>query len=107
MSIDLIIYNAKDLAAAKKTLAVYLGAEPYADSPYYVGFRVGGLEVGVAQGDAPATTFSKVTDLKRAIAALVETGCTVVEEPHPVGGTRSIAVVKDAAGNRLGLMHDA
>lgn len=38
---DLIIYNATDLAAAKKTLIAYLGVEPYADSPYYVGFRRG------------------------------------------------------------------
>lgn len=104
---DLIVYNATDLTAAKKTLIAYLGVEPYADSPYYVGFRTGGMEIGVAQGDAPATAFRKVPDLGAAIARLVEAGATVVEEPHPVGGTRSIAVVKDGSGNRLGLMHDA
>ncbi|HEY0252301.1 MAG TPA: VOC family protein, partial [Kofleriaceae bacterium] len=63
--------------------------------------------IGIAQGNKPATAFKKVPDLAKALSALVAAGCTIAEEPHPVGGTRSIAVAKDPAGNLLGLMHDA
>ena len=36
-----IIVPVKDLAAAKGIYTALLGVEPYADAPYYVGFRVG------------------------------------------------------------------
>ena len=35
-----IIYPVTDLAKAKKLYAKLLGAEPYADETYYVGFNV-------------------------------------------------------------------
>jgi catechol 2,3-dioxygenase-like lactoylglutathione lyase family enzyme len=45
--IKTIIVPVKDLAAAKALYAALLGVEPYADAPYYVGFRVGEQEIGL------------------------------------------------------------
>ena len=42
-----IIYPVKDIARAKELFHSLLGVEPYADQPYYVGFRVGDQEIGL------------------------------------------------------------
>src|SRR5581483_9351018 len=42
-----IIYPVGDLAAAKARFSELLGAEPTSDSPYYVGFSVGGQDIGL------------------------------------------------------------
>lgn len=42
-----IIYPVRDIAQAKELYSKLLGVEPYADEVYYVGFRVGGQEVGL------------------------------------------------------------
>ena len=45
--IGLLVYPVKDLARAKALYAALLETEPYADAPYYVGFRVGDQEIGL------------------------------------------------------------
>jgi hypothetical protein len=45
--IKLIVYSVKDLTAAKKVFGAFLGAEPCVDGAYYVGYRVGELEIGL------------------------------------------------------------
>ena len=42
-----VIYPAPDLAAAKAWFAALLDQEPYFDQPFYVGFNVGGYELGL------------------------------------------------------------
>ena len=50
-------YVAPDLAAAKRWYAEVLGIQPYYDKPYYVGFSVGGFELGIVPDSSagPAT----------------------------------------------------
>ena len=45
--ITLLVYPVKDLARAKTLYSKLLGVEPYADAPYYVGFRIGDQEIGL------------------------------------------------------------
>jgi hypothetical protein len=45
--IKTIIIPVRDLAAAKALYGTALDVEPYADEPYYVGFRVGDQEIGL------------------------------------------------------------
>ena len=47
LGVRTIIYPVKDLAQAKMRFRTLLGVEPYADQPYYVGFRVGDQEFGL------------------------------------------------------------
>ena len=42
-----VIYHAQDLARARVWYARAFGIEPYFDEPYYVGFNVGGCELGL------------------------------------------------------------
>lgn len=41
-----VVYPVKDLAKAKVLFRELLGVEPYADAPYYVGFKVGNQDIG-------------------------------------------------------------
>ena len=43
------IYRVPDVAAAKAWYANVFGVEPYFDEPFYVGFEVGGYELGLLQ----------------------------------------------------------
>ncbi len=48
-----IIYPVKDLARAKALFGALLGVEPYADEPYYVGFKDAGRTSGSTPTDTP------------------------------------------------------
>jgi predicted enzyme related to lactoylglutathione lyase len=104
-AIKLVVFPTKDLAASKKFLNAFLGAEPYADGDYYVGYRVGEAEVGLdpnAQHDGPIA-YVDTDDIKASLKELEAAGATVVQEPKEVGGGLQIAQVQDPAGNTLGL----
>lgn len=102
-----IVYSVRDLAAAKVIHTSLLGTEPHTDSPYYVGFNVGGIEFGLTPNDgttAAMVAYVNVVDLDAAVAALVAAGATTAAEPKDVGGGTRIATVKDADGITLGLI---
>lgn len=105
MSISLVLYPVTDIARAKAQFTVYLGVEPYVDSPYYVGFKVGDQEVGLAAGKE-VLAYLKVPDIKQRVAELVAAGATIEQEVKSVGPGRQIATVKDSEGNTLALMQD-
>ena len=46
-AIKTIIFPVRDVAAAKGLFTELVGAEPYADMPYYVGYRIGDQEIGL------------------------------------------------------------
>lgn len=105
---DVVIYPVSDLAKAKGIFAALLGTEPYVDSPYYVGFRADGSEVGLdptghGRGMTGPVGFVDVDDITAALEALVEAGAEVVQEPQDVGGGMQIARLKDPDGNGFGL----
>ena len=106
-----IIYPAKDLAKAKVLFRNFLGVEPYADQPYYVGFKVGDQDVGLvpnssAQGQAGMTAFYYVDNIQQSLQSLLEGGAKVQQDIKDVGGGRRIASAMDQDGNIIGLMQD-
>jgi catechol 2,3-dioxygenase-like lactoylglutathione lyase family enzyme len=50
------LYPAPDLAAAKKWYSELLGVPPYFDEPFYVGFEVGGFELGLLPDATPGAS---------------------------------------------------
>src|SRR3954449_6898677 len=46
-------YHVSDLAAAKTWYASVVGHAPYFDEPFYVGFEVGGFELGLIPDGTP------------------------------------------------------
>ena len=106
--ISLIVYPVKDIDQAKKLYGTFLGAAPYADSPYYVGYKVGDQEVGLdpnASTPGPIT-YHEVGDIKASLQALLDAGAELQQEVKDVGYGRLIATVKDAGGSILGLMQN-
>ncbi|MEU3338201.1 VOC family protein [Streptomyces sp. NPDC002144] len=106
-----IIYPVKDINRAKAVFSALLEVEPYADEPYYVGFKDAGQDVGLdpnghAQGLTGPVPYWHVTDIRGRLAALVEAGAEIVQDVRDVGNGRLIASLKDADGNLVGLLED-
>jgi predicted enzyme related to lactoylglutathione lyase len=110
--VKLIVYSVKDLSAAKEVFGAFLGTEPYVDEAYYVGYRVGELEIGLdpnaqAQGFTAPIAYVDTADIQSSLKALVEAGAEVVQDVMDVGGGLLVARLKDADGNFLGLRQSA
>lgn len=101
--VKLIVYPVSDIEAAKTFYGKYLGVEPYVDEPYYVGYKLGNLEVGLDPNGQEVISYVDTTDITSYLQDLVDAGATVDQEPKDVGGGLLIAKVKDANGNVVGL----
>ncbi|MFF9202706.1 VOC family protein [Streptomyces sp. NPDC014986] len=104
-----IVYPVRDLGSAKELFRTLLGVDPYADEPYYVGFRAGGHEIGLdphghAKGMTGPVPYWNVTDIRRTLAELVAAGAKPVQDVRDVGDGMLIASVQDADGNLVGLV---
>ena len=107
-----IIYPVRDLAAARRLYGALLGVQPYADEPYYVGFNVGGQEVGLdphghSQGIIGPVGYWHVDDIRQTLQTLLDAGAVALGEVRDVGGGKLIATVMDADGNVIGLVQPA
>lgn len=104
------LYPTPDLAAGKAWYAKAFGVEPYFDQPFYVGFSVGGFELGLVPdatpGDAGAQPLWGVTDIAAEVARLVDLGATLLDPVTDVGEGIQVAAVRDPFGNRLGLIEN-
>src|SRR5262249_42822485 len=77
------IYHVNDLDKAKAWYSEILGIQPYFDKPFYVGFNVGGYELGLHPDNAkphmrPAgvVAYWGVKDANASLARLIEKGAT-------------------------------
>jgi predicted enzyme related to lactoylglutathione lyase len=109
--VQTIIYPVKDIARAKALFSALLEVEPYADEPYYVGFKAAGQDIGLdpnghAKGMTGPVPYWHVSDIRGRLAALVEAGADVLQDAQDVGNGRLIAFLKDADGNLVGLLQD-
>jgi predicted enzyme related to lactoylglutathione lyase len=106
--IKVVLHPVTDLAAAKPVYTALLGAEPTADSDYYVGYDTGGQHIGLVPGGSASTpvAYWAVTDIKAKLAEVTAAGATVTQEPQNVGGSRVVATFTDLDGNVLGLVQD-
>jgi predicted enzyme related to lactoylglutathione lyase len=103
-NIRLIVYPVKNIEKAKAFYGKFLEAEPYVASPYYVGYKVGNLEVGLdPNSKAGPIAYTDVKDIKSSLQAMVKVGAEVVQDVKEVGGGLVIAQVKDVDGNVVGL----
>ena len=104
-----LIYPAPDLAAAKEWWTAVLGVEPYFDEPFYVGFDIGGYELGLDPGADPEegpVTYWGVADLDQAAAEMVERGAVVQAPVSEVGESIRMATFRGPAGAVLGLIEN-
>jgi len=106
-NVKLLVYPVKDVEKAKAFFGKFLGLEPYVADAYYVGFRVGDLEVGLdPNGTVGPIAYVDVEDIRSSIEAMTKAGGAVVKDVMEVGGGLLIAQVKDADGNVVGFRQE-
>jgi predicted enzyme related to lactoylglutathione lyase len=105
-----VIYPAPNLKEAKAWYTEVLGEKPYFDEPFYVGFDVGGYELGLQPDRNPGTQGSivywGVQNIQESWDKLIEMGATQDEEIMHVGGNVYVATVIDPFGNLLGIIQN-
>jgi predicted enzyme related to lactoylglutathione lyase len=106
------IYHVDELQKAKAWYSEVLGVEPYFDEPFYVGFNVGGYELGldpdvsgVTKGDN-VVAYWGVQDAGAAYERVLGLGAQKHSEPREVGGGIIVATVKDPSGNVFGIIEN-
>jgi predicted enzyme related to lactoylglutathione lyase len=107
--IKTVVYPVQDISRAKALFRELFGKEPYADDPYYVGFKVGKMDIGLDPNGHKegVTAYYEVDDIEASLKSLREAGAQQVQEIKDVGGGRLIASVKDTDGNIIGLLQDS
>ena len=105
------IYRVSDIQKATAWYAEFLGFQPYFDEPFYVGFNVGGFELGLQPEEGAVKTKSEgvntywgVEDIEATYAKLISMGATEHEKPSDVGGGIKVAMAKDPWDNLFGII---
>jgi predicted enzyme related to lactoylglutathione lyase len=103
-------YPVADLDQAKAWFAEVFGTSPYFDQPFYVGFAIGGFELGLVPGGTPGTAGSVVywgvDDIEAEVARIVQLGASEHEAIQDVGEGIKVAELKDPFGNVIGLIQN-
>ena len=106
------VYKVDDLEIAKEWYSKVLGIEPYFDEPFYVGYSVGGFELGldpdmsgVSLGNGHVAYWG-VEDALAAAQRLADLGVEPQEPVTEVGGGIKVATFKDPFGNIFGLIEN-
>lgn len=108
-----VVYKVADLDEAKKWYSTAFGIDPYFDEPFYVGFNIGGYELGLLPEQTPdakkgegSIAYWGVDDIKESYQRLISNGASPFEEPQNVGGPIEVAAVKDPWENIIGIIYN-
>lgn len=108
-----VVYKVDNLLQAKDWYSKAFGIQPYFDEPFYVGFNIGGYELGLLpedQGDAPKAegviAYWGVNDINEVYTSMLNLGAKEHEKPNNVGGELMVASVYDPWGNIIGLIYN-
>jgi len=105
-----VAYAAPDLTAAKEWYTQVVGHGPYFDQPFYVGFTVGGFELGLVPDGTPgaggSTAYWGVADIDVAAAKLSALGAKPRGPIQDVGEGIRVAEFTDPFGNVFGVIYN-
>jgi predicted enzyme related to lactoylglutathione lyase len=105
-----VSYVTPNLAAGKAWYTQMVGHGPYFDEPYYVGFQVGGFELGLVPDGTPgpggAVAHWGTKDAATDVARLLALGATIVDEVKDVGDGIIVATLADPFGNLIGIIQN-
>jgi len=102
-----VIYPTADLAASKAWWTTLLGYAPYFDQPFYVGYEVGGYELGLlpdAVAADGALAYWGVPDVEEAVTAALAEGATAHTPIAEVGEGIVTATLRTPQGNIVGFI---
>jgi predicted enzyme related to lactoylglutathione lyase len=107
------IFKVADLSKAKAFYTKLLGTEPYFDEPFYVGYNVGGFELGLdpdtsdhGPGAGGSVTYWGVASMAETMARLRKDGLKIRSDARDVGGGILVASIEDPFGNEIGLIEN-
>ncbi|MEO9482301.1 MAG: VOC family protein [Ekhidna sp.] len=107
-----VIYMVPNVEKAKKWYAEAFEIEPYFDEPFYVGFEVGGYELGLhpekpdqKRGDS-VEAYWGVEDIDARYANFLKLGAKEHTEIKEVGGGIKVATCLDPWNNVIGLIYN-
>ncbi len=105
-----VIFPAEELQKNKDWYVEALGIEPYFDEPFYVGFNVGGFELGLdpnaPKGSGGTQVYWGVEDIEAAVMHLTGIGAKLENDIQEVGEGIKVATVLDPFGNQFGVIEN-
>jgi len=105
-----VIYPVTDLEKGKAWYSEVLGGKPYFDEPFYVGYSVGGFELGLIPdgepGDEGSIAYWGVADAVAAMRRLEDMKARVHEPLKDVGDGIKVGAVLDPFGNVVGIIEN-
>lgn len=107
------IYKVGNITEAKKWYALAFKKAPYFDEPYYVGYNIGGFELGLQPAEESdqekiptVISYWGVEDIEEAYQHLLSCGASSDNPPMNVGGPLMVATVKDPWNNIVGIIYN-
>ena len=107
-----VAYKVEDITKAIEWDTKVFAREPYFDEPFYVGFNIGGYELGLQPAEENNTTGNSVIaywgveDLEKTMANMLSMGAAKCDEALDVGGGVVVTSVRDPWGNIIGLIYN-
>jgi predicted enzyme related to lactoylglutathione lyase len=108
------IYHVSNIELAKQWYTKVLEVAPYFDQPFYVGYNVGGYELGLQPDEGTSVearadgtvAYWGVADAGAAFNRLIELGAISHEAVQDVGEGIKVGTVKDPFGNIFGVIQN-
>jgi len=108
-----VIYGVSDIEEGKSWYTKATGSPPYFDQPFYVGFNVGGFELGldpnatpVQSENAGVVAYLGVDNIEDERQRLLSIGAKEHGEIQSVGEDIKVATVIDPFGNLIGIIYN-
>jgi predicted enzyme related to lactoylglutathione lyase len=105
-----VIYPAPDLPKAKAWYESVFQRKPYFDEPFYVGYEIGGFELGLLPDAEPGKDGAKalwgVDDIHGEVQRLSAAGVAIAGEVQEVGEGIKVVDLVDPFGNLVGLIEN-
>ena len=107
-----LMIHVEDMEKAKQWYTDVLGKKPYFDEPFYIGFNVGGYELGLHPASPGMTKggssyiYWGTKDARAELARLLKLGAKLHQDIQDVGGGILVATVTDPWGNIFGVIQN-
>ncbi|MEQ8628221.1 VOC family protein [Ekhidna sp.] len=106
------IYMVPDIEKAKSWYTKAFDTDPYFDEPFYVGYNIGGYELGLQpekEGQKRADNIESywgVKDIRKEHKRFIKLGATKHTEVKEVGGGIEVTTLLDPWKNVIGLIYN-
>jgi len=113
LGIRTIIYQVPDLSNAREWYSKAFQSLPYFNEPFYVGFSIGGYELGLQPVEGSPMEKSEnvlaywgVDNIEMEYERFIQLGASEHEKIQDVGEGIKVASIRDPWGNVIGLIYN-